>query len=170
MRDLRLGTTGAILLSAAALLAGCTQNFWEATPFGEALQYEHPRVTARKGVMRENLKQLRAIQAAVKAGNNAATAKAARDLAANAKRLSQAFRRMTLAGKTTARPVVWQKKTEFDQGAANLVTSAEVLALAAEGGDKAGIANGFATAAASCDSCHKVFRTQATNFARLAAR
>src|SRR3989304_278778 len=112
MKNLRAGITLTALLAAGGLLAGCTQNFWEATPLGEALDYEHPRVTSRKALMASHPRNIRAITEAPKANKLAGAAKAADAIAKAAADIPRHFRRNTLAGKTTALPALCQKKGE----------------------------------------------------------
>ncbi|MEK6709965.1 MAG: cytochrome c [Nitrospinota bacterium] len=158
MKNLRAGTTLAALL-AAGLLGGCTQNFWEATPLGEVLQYEHPRVTSRKEFMRtQNAANVRAITAAIRDNKLPDAARAADAIAKAAEEIPRQFRRNTLAGKTTALPVIWQKKDDFDAKAKNLATTAAALAVVLRVGDKAGSEGALRTMQGTCGACHREYR------------
>lgn len=158
MKNLRAGTTLAVLLAAGGLTAGCTQDFLEATPLGEALGYEHHRVTARKALMASHPRNIRAITAALKENKLADAAKAAQDISTAARRIPLAFRRQTLAGKTTALPAIWQKKADFDQKAIGLATSAAALAVVLRAGDKAGAEGALKTMQGNCGACHRLYR------------
>ena len=159
MKNLRAGMTLAALLAAGGLLAGCTQNFLEATPLGEALDYENPRVTARKALMRTQVAaNVRAITVALKDNKLADAAKAADAIAKAAREIPNAFRRNTLAGKTTALPVIWQKKADFDAKAKNLGTAAAALAVILKAGDKSGAEASLKAMQGNCGACHRMYR------------
>lgn len=158
MKNLRAGMTMAVLLASGGLLAGCTQNLWEATPLGQALEYEHPRVTARKALMGTHPRNIRAITQGIQQNKLADAAKAAQDISTAARQIPQAFRRQTLAGKTTALPVIWQKKADFDERAMKLATAAAALAVVLRAGDKAGAEASLKTLQGNCGACHRVYR------------
>lgn len=157
MKNLRAGITLATLLAAGGL-AGCTQNFWETTPLGEALEYEHPRVTSRKALMASHPRNIRAITAALKENKLADAAKAADAIAKAAAEIPRQFRRNTLAGKTTALPAIWQKKADFDAKAKNLGTAAAALAVVLKAGDKSGAEASLKAMQGNCGACHRMYR------------
>ncbi|MEE9257596.1 MAG: cytochrome c, partial [bacterium] len=71
-----------------------------------------------------------------------------------------AFKTQTLAGATRGTSTIWSNRSGFTQNAANLVASAELLALAASTGSMSAVKNSIKTVGANCGKCHKGFRAK----------
>lgn len=64
------------------------------------------------------------------------------------------------AGKTLARPEIWQQPKEFAGRHADLLKTAAAFDLAAKSGDVAAVRTAYADLGKSCKACHDKFRTE----------
>ncbi|MBI3128755.1 MAG: cytochrome c [Candidatus Tectomicrobia bacterium] len=154
MKSLRAGFTLAALVAAVGLLAGCTKDF----SFAELIGYENPQVKARKDLMQSHPRNIRAIQAAMKENRLADAAKSADALSQSARRIPDAFKERVLEGQTTALPVIWENKADFDQKARNLGTAAASLAVVLRAGDRNGAEAALKNVQGTCGGCHRTYR------------
>lgn len=147
-------------LAVVGLIGGCSLI---TDDLAQVFQVKNPHVEARKKIMRGMSGNVKKLKAALKAGGNGIFGKVkshASDIANLARQIPGAFENQTLAGKTTATPKIWQTKSEFDQIAANLALSAQLLTSSAESEDLSGVKNGVNTLAANCGKCHKAYRVK----------
>ncbi len=146
----------ALGLAAVSLIGGCT-IFTE--DLAQVLQVKNPAIEARKKVMRGIDGNTKLLITALKAGGGVGPLRQikwrADDIAKLAQKISGAFQKETLGGKTKATRKIWRTKSQFDQIASNLALSAQLLASAAADGDMYGVKNGVKTVGANCDKCHK---------------
>jgi len=99
------------------------------------------------------------IQAKVKAGNIEAVAVNAETLAINAMHIPVLFPEGSLTEKSSAKPEIWQKWSDFQAAAKNLGSMAEQLRDASRAKDQAAVeamVKDFGPKA--CGSCHTPFR------------
>ncbi len=144
-----------LMLVLGVFIAGCTGT---ARPVLSDL-FESPEVRARKAVMGTNLKQWKAIRAAVKKGDYKAAGKAAQKLYKNAGKIKKAFKKKVGAIVTRALPAVWKNKGKFNQNADILAANAAAFAqIWAKSGDKKKIGAAMKKIINSCNACHKDFR------------
>ncbi len=140
------------LIIIAVFIAGCAEM---------NAMFESPGITARKGLMRSNSKNFKAIKAAAKSGNGAAMAKAAKALYKSAGKIKKAYAKKDMQGATRAKPAIWKNKGDFDLKADNLAASAAVLAqIWAKSGNKAQIGASLKRIGKSCGACHKAYRAK----------
>ncbi|MDA1000026.1 MAG: cytochrome c [bacterium] len=159
MKIARWTSWGVVLLLAVAV-AGCTGGgvFDELSGVVGA---KSETVLARKKLMKKQGGLMKQIVTASKGEGYAAFSllrSGAMDMAAAAKKIPGAFAKEDLTPPTTALAKIWTEKSTFDQGAANLAFSAQILLTAVENNDKAGIANAVKTVGANCGKCHKAYR------------
>ncbi len=141
-----------ILIISAAFIAGCAEM---------NTVFESQGITARKGLMRSNSKNFKAVRAAAKAGNGAAMAKAAKALYKSAGKIKKAYAKKDMQGVTRAKPAIWKNKSDFNQKADNLAASAAVLAQVwAKSGNKAQIGASLKRIGKSCGACHTSYRAK----------
>lgn len=65
-----------------------------------------------------------------------------------------------VAGKTEAKPLIWEKRAEFDELLKKLATESANLADIAKTGDLAKIKPAFAELGKVCKTCHEKFRKE----------
>jgi cytochrome c556 len=148
----------ALVVLAIGFVSGCVRINDD---LGQVFRYKHPKIEARKKVMRSIAGSLKNIKIATEAGGGVGPMRkikwAAQDIAKNARKIRGAFGHKTMSGVTTATSKVWDNWSGFTQTAGNLAASAEILAMAADGGDMSGVKNGIKTVGANCGKCHKAF-------------
>ena len=132
-----------------ALLAGCTLG-------GELASYIDP-VGVRKGLMRANGKQMKAIGKGLKSGNLADVADGARILTDNANTTPAVFQLRNISGNTKADPKIWANKADFDKMAMDLRKAAFSLADAVRKKDKAAMQSARRAVGGTCAACHKAY-------------
>ena len=146
-----------LMLLLGVFIAGCTGT---ERPILSDL-FESPEVRARKAVMRTNVKQWKAIRAAVKKGDMKAAGKAAKKLYNNSKKIKKAFKKKVGAIESRALPAVWKNKGKFNLNADGLGANAAVFyQIWTKSGNKAKINAAFKRIANSCGGCHKAFRAK----------
>lgn len=65
-----------------------------------------------------------------------------------------------LAGKTDAKPLIWEKRAEFDELLKKLATESANLAEVSKTGDMAKIKPAFAELGKVCKTCHEKFKKE----------
>jgi len=65
-----------------------------------------------------------------------------------------------IAGKTDAKPLIWEKRAEFDELLKKFATESANLAEVAKSGDLAKIKPAFAELGKVCKSCHEKFKKE----------
>ena len=116
-------------------------------------------VAERQRLMKLNGASWQDAQAKFKAGNIEAIAVNAETMAVMAMHIPALFPQGSLTEKSSAKPEIWQKWSEFEASAKNLQTQAEKLRDAARAKDGAAVeaqAKDFGRQA--CGSCHTPFR------------
>ena len=145
----------ALLAVAGIFIAGCGA----ANPLTDVFQGRD--LGARKALMGSNLKNWKAINKAVKAGDYKAAGKAAGKIYKNAGNIRKVFKKKDMDGNTRARPKIWKNMGDFKQKAEFLAVSAAVFAqVHSKSGDKARINKAMKNIIQNCNACHKVYRTK----------
>ncbi|MBT3353251.1 MAG: cytochrome c [Nitrospinaceae bacterium] len=161
MEKLRFWKKLAVVVLATGFIGGCVKLNDD---LGQIFKYNNPKIEARKKVMRGIAGNMKRIKITMRAGSGIGPMRqikwAAEDIAKLARKIPGTFKHQTLAGKTTATNKIWGNWSGFTQVATNLVTSAEVLALAADGQDMGGVKNSIKTVGANCGKCHKGYRVK----------
>ena len=153
----RLGTIAVTAAVAGLMLA--SSGPIKAALMGEAA------IKARVSAMKDNGKNMKAIQGFVKEGKGSAAdvAKHASAVAATAKKIPGLFPKGSGRGdfsdkETRALPVIWTDWAGFEKASKTLETAAEKLATVAKAGDKDAIGKQVAEVGKACGGCHKAFR------------
>lgn len=156
MRYSNILKSGAILFLGGVVLSGCTlftQDLAEV--------FENPEIRARKAIMRSFGKNMKAIKAAAKSGDNKALSKAADNIYKAAAKIPRAYKKKAMDGVTRAKENIWKNMADFNQQAEFLAVSAAVLGqVHAMSGDKAQIAATIKNIGKNCGGCHKVYRAK----------
>jgi cytochrome c556 len=100
------------------------------------------------------------IKKGIKAGNSGQMTKGADMIADGAGKISAAFAKKDLSGKTRSLKVIWEKKSEFDEIAKTLASSAKGFKAAVKTGDKMKIQAAMKMVGSNCGKCHKMFRAK----------
>lgn len=87
-----------------------------------------------------------------------AVANHAQQMAEAAKLIAPAFERKVTAGKTDAKPAIWQDWAKFERAIADYQKAASNLAAAAKGSDPAATGAAVKALGESCSGCHESFR------------
>lgn len=87
-----------------------------------------------------------------------AVANHAQQMADAAKLVAPAFERKVTAGKTDAKPEIWQDWAKFERAIADYQKAASDLATAAKGSDPAATGAAVKALGESCSGCHESFR------------
>lgn len=87
-----------------------------------------------------------------------AVANHAQQMADAAKLIAPAFERKVTAGKTDAKPEIWQDWAKFERAIADYQRAASDLAAAAKGSDPAATGAAVKALGESCSGCHESFR------------
>jgi cytochrome c556 len=110
----------------------------------------------RHELMEEVGKQAKALNGALKAGDTAAVAKPAEEIARLASRIVKLFPPGSTDPKSRAKPEIWQKFDQFEALASELESSSAALAVAAKAG--ADVQSLSAKVMKTCKGCHESFR------------
>ena len=122
---------------------------------------ESKEVAARKKLMKTGIKGgMGQIKKGIKAGNSGQMTKGADMIAEAAGRIPSAFAKKDLSGKTRSLKVIWEKKSEFDEIAKALASSAKGFKAAVKTGDKMKIQAAMKMVGANCGKCHKMYRAK----------
>jgi len=153
----RFGTIAVVAAVAGLVLA--SSGPIKAALMGEAA------IKARVAAMKDNGKNVKAIQGFLKEGKGTAAdvAKHATAIAATAKKIPSLFPKGSGRGdlsdkQTRALPAIWTDWAGFEKHAGALQTAAEKLATVAKAGDKDAIGKQVAEVGKACGGCHKAFR------------
>ncbi len=153
----RIATVAAVIAVAGLALAS-------AEPIKAAMTGE-AAIKARVHLMKENGKNMKAIQGFVKSGKGTAAevAKHAAGIAADAKKIPSLFPKDTGRGhftdkQTRALPAIWTDWKGFEKDSHALMVAAEHLEKVAKAGDKDAIAKAAGGVGKACGACHKAYR------------
>ena len=117
-------------------------------------------IKERQALMKSNSADAKAIKAAVDAKDYAAVETKAKDIMGNAEKIPSLFPKGSTAGKTKAKPEIWEKSDQFAKNAKNLGKAASELAAAAKAGNDTEVGVKVKALGAVCSSCHKEFRAE----------
>ena len=143
----------AIALLGTSLLASVAQanNFDDAN---DAINYRQSAF----GLIAYQFGDMSAMLKGKKEFNQAVFASRASNVAALAKLPHEGFIPGSEKGKTDASANIWQDKADFDDKMAAFVNNAELLAQAAQTGDKNSMKQAFMETGKSCKGCHDVYK------------
>jgi cytochrome c556 len=117
-------------------------------------------IEKRQDAMKGNSANAKAIKAAVESKDYATVEAKAKDIMGTADRIPSLFPKGSTAGKTKAKPEIWEKSDDFGKAAKNLNKAASELASAAKSGDDAAVGTKVKALGDACASCHKQFRAE----------
>jgi cytochrome c556 len=117
-------------------------------------------IEKRQKAMKGNSANVKAIKAAIEKKDYATVETKAKDIMATAEKIPGLFPKGSTAGKTKAKPEIWEKPDDFSKHAKNLSKAANELADAAKAGDEAAVTAKVKTLSDACASCHKEFRAK----------
>jgi cytochrome c556 len=117
-------------------------------------------IEKRQDAMKGNAANAKAIKAAVESKDYATVEAKAKDIMATADRIPSLVPKGSTAGKTKAKPEIWEKPDDFAKAAKNLSKAASELAAAAKSGDDAAVNTKVKTLGDACGACHKQFRAE----------
>lgn len=117
-------------------------------------------IAARQKLMKEQGASMRAIGAAVKAGQTQAVSAEANKLVATARQIPALFPQGSVNPATSrAKPEIWQKWADFQGYAKSLESKAAQLSATAQGGNAAATSTAVADIGKNtCGGCHDGFR------------
>ena len=161
-----------VLLTAGALAAGCAgEGMMDKKKMAmkdkkmmgkKKMMKEDPAVTARKKLMRGIGADMKRLRTAMKQGSGwvvqEQVRQAAGDMYKKASKIKKAFKKNTLAGKTTSVAAIWKEKGKFDIIADGLAANAAALAQIHYKGGPAAIKKAVGLIGRQCGACHKSFR------------
>ncbi len=156
----------AVLMMAGALIAGCAgEGMMDKKMMGKKKMMkggEDPAVTARKKLMRGIGADMKRLRTAMKQGSGWVVEEQVRQAAGNmykkASKIKKAFKKNTLAGKTTSVAAIWKDKRKFALIADGLAANAAALAQIHYKGGPAAIKKAVGLIGRQCGACHKSFR------------
>ncbi len=164
----------AVLAAAGALAAGCadgrmTGQKKAAMKAGKAAGEKKmtkggadAAVAARRKLMRGIGADMKRIRTAMKQGSGRVVEEQVRQAAGGmykkASRIKKAFRKNTLAGKTTSSPAIWKDRAKFGLIADGLAANAAALAQIHYKGGPAAIRKAVGLIGRQCGACHRSFR------------
>lgn len=90
-------------------------------------------------------------------------AAAAQEIAAHGRHLPGLFPPESNRPPSEARPIIWQKKADFDASTAAMVDAAEALAVAAATSDRDALKRAYRMLGQTCKDCHRVYRAKKKN-------
>lgn len=135
--------------------------------FGFLMMAASPQVFAqadaiqkRQAAMKNNSADAKAIKAAVEAKDYGTIEVKAKDIMGTADRIPSLFPKGSTAGKTKAKPEIWEKSDDFGNHAKNLNKAASELASAAKAHNDAEIGVKVKALGDACGACHKAFRAE----------
>jgi cytochrome c556 len=117
-------------------------------------------IEKRQKAMKNNSANAKAIKAAVEKKDYKTVELKAKDIMGTAEKIPSLFPKGSTAGKTKAKPEIWEKHDEFSKDAKNLSKAASELADAAKAGDDAAVTAKVKTLGDACGNCHKAFRAE----------
>jgi cytochrome c556 len=118
-------------------------------------------IAARQSGMKQAGKDSDEIKKVVDAGGDVtALATQAQAIADWERKVPSVFPPGSDAGKTKAKPEIWQNFADFQSLAADTATQADKLVKLAQADDKAGFDAQYHTMAAACGTCHRRYRNR----------
>lgn len=117
-------------------------------------------IEKRQKAMKNNSADAKAIKAAVEKKDYKTVEVKAKDIMGTAEKIPSLFPKGSTAGKTKAKPEIWEKPDEFSKNAKNLSKAASELADAAKAGDDAAVTAKVKALGDACGNCHKAFRAE----------
>ena len=117
-------------------------------------------IEKRQAAMKNNSADVKAIKAAVETKDYAAVEAKAKDIMGTADKIPSLVPKGSTAGKTKAKPEIWEKSDDFAKNAKNLNKAAGELASAAKAGNDADVNVKVKALGEVCASCHKEFRAE----------
>ena len=116
-------------------------------------------IAERQANFKKNGASMKAIQAAIGAGDAAQVGESARVIADWSARMTEYFPEGSNTGKTDARAEIWQDFDRFTAYAGNAEKAALELAALADAGAGAGeLGGGLGKLAGTCKTCHQSFK------------
>ena len=100
---------------------------------------------------------LKAVKAAVEAGDASLAVEPAKGMVAWAKQIPEMFPEGSGEG-TDALPAIWSDWAGFEEAAANHLAAVEKLEAVAEAGDASALGDQLKATGATCGACHKKYR------------
>jgi cytochrome c556 len=150
----RLLAPGNILAGALAILPLLVLPALAQTPLADP-------IAARQAGMKQAGKDSDEIKKVVDAsGDVAPLAAQAQAIADWERKVPNVFPPGSDAGKTKAKPEIWQNFADFQSLAADTAAQADKLVKLAQADDKAGFNAQFHTMAAACGTCHRRYRNR----------
>lgn len=153
------------LVVVLAIVAAGGWYFYSRQQEGPAVSAEAAKIVKER---REDMKklggQMKAIKEALEAGDIGKVADSAKTISDIAEMIPNLFPEGTSMDQvkdpeTGAKPIIWEKRDEFEEAARNLASKADTLAGTVAGGDVAAVAAAFdAMGKEGCGGCHKTFR------------
>lgn len=165
----------AVLVVAGALAAGCADEGMMDKMKGamksaknkvmgkkKMMKGDEAAVKARRKLMRGIGADMKRLKTAIKQGSGwvvqEQVRQAAGDMYKKASKIKKAFKKNTLAGKTTSVAAIWKEKGKFDIIADGLAANAAALAQIHYKGGPAAIKKAVGLIGRQCGACHKSFR------------
>ena len=163
----------AVLMMAGALAAGCAGEGMmdkkkmamkdkKMTGKKKMMKGDEAAVKARRKLMRGIGADMKRLRTAMKQGSGwvvqEQVRQAAGDMYKKASKIKGAFKKNTLAGKTTSVAAIWKDKGKFNLIADGLAANAAVLAQIHYKGGPAAIKKAVGLIGRQCGACHKSFR------------
>lgn len=165
--------TLAVLMMAGALVAGCAgEGMMDKKKMAmkdkkmmgkkKMMKGDEAAVKARRKLMRGIGADMKRLKTAIKQGSGwvvqEQVRQAAGDMYKKASKIKKAFKKNTLAGKTTSTAAIWKDKGKFDLIADGLAANAAVLAQIHYKGGPGAIKKAVGLIGRQCGACHKSFR------------
>ena len=163
----------AVLMMAGALAAGCAgEGMMDKKKMAmkdkkmmgkkKMMKGDEAAVKARRKLMRGIGADMKRLRTAMKQGSGWVVEEqirqAAGDMYKKASKIKKAFKKNTLAGKTTSVAAIWKDKRKFALIADGLAANAAVLAQIHYKGGPAAIKKAVGLIGRQCGACHKSFR------------
>jgi len=114
----------------------------------------------RKKGFKGHVENIKAVGAAVKAGDASAAVAPATEMVAFSKTIVDLFPEGTADGDTRALPKIWSDWEGFKKVSADHVVETEKLLAAAQSGDTGALGAQLKATGASCGACHKPYRAE----------
>ena len=166
----------AVLALAGALAAGCAGDEMMGKKGGKVamkkkkmamkdkkmMKGDEAVVKARRKLMRGIGADMKRLKTAIKQGSGwvvqEQVRQAAGDMYKKANKIKKAFKKNTLAGKTTSVAAIWKDKGKFDLIADGLAANAAALAQIHYNRGPAAVKKAVGLIGRQCGACHKSFR------------
>lgn len=113
----------------------------------------------REKGFKEHVSNLKAVKAAVDAGDASLAVEPAKEMVVWAEKIPEMFPEGSGDG-TDALPAIWSDWAGFQEAAANHLAAVEKLAAVAESGDTSALGEQLKATGGTCGACHKQFRAE----------